>query len=143
MKYLLLLLTCTLLACGSPSNTPAPVSDGETAPAAGVNAAPATAPAYENLSPAEFAERMRGENVVILDVRTPGEIQGGKIEGAVEMDFRDPEFASKIGALDREPTYLVYCAVGGRSSQACEMMQDAGFQKVYNLEGGYTAWADR
>ncbi|NJB87143.1 rhodanese-related sulfurtransferase [Lewinella marina] len=135
MKYLLLIFLATAqLACGQ-DNPPAPAS-----PTA---SAPAPAPTYENLSQEDFAQRMQEENVVVLDVRTPGEIQGGKIEGAVEIDFRDPDFAQKIEALDREPTYLVYCAVGGRSSQACEQMAEAGFHKVYNLEGGYTAWSGR
>ncbi len=134
MKYLILFLLLSTAACaqsggesGAPSESPAP-------------AAP---PAYQNLSPDEFAARMQDGNVVILDVRTPGEVAGGKIDGAVELDFRDPDFAAKVAALDREPTYLVYCASGGRSSQTCELMSEAGFKKTYNLEGGYTAWKGR
>ncbi|MBB4078832.1 rhodanese-related sulfurtransferase [Lewinella aquimaris] len=110
------------------------------------NTAPASPPpatAYSNVSVDEFRQRMGEEDVVLLDVRTPGEVSQGKIPGAVEMDFRDPDFRQRIESLDKDRTYLVYCAVGGRSSQTCEMMSEAGFARLYNLEGGYTAWKGR
>lgn len=108
--------------------------------ACGQSTAPAAAPSLTQVSPEEFRELMEDPEVVILDVRTPGETAGGIIDGAVELDFRDPSFPTKLAKLDKEKTYLVYCAVGGRSGGACEMMSEAGFPKVYNLAGGYTAW---
>ncbi|MFK8163335.1 MAG: rhodanese-like domain-containing protein [Lewinella sp.] len=42
--------------------------------------------------------------------------------------------------MDPTKTYLVYCAAGGRSGKTCGMLNDAGFEKVYNLKGGYSAW---
>jgi rhodanese-related sulfurtransferase len=108
------------------------------------NPAPAPAQeAYTNLTVQEAKEVLADENVILLDVRTPAETARGKIEGATEIDYRDPDFAAKISALDRQPTYLVYCAVGGRSSRTCELMAEAGFDRLYNLEGGYTAWSQR
>ena len=95
---------------------------------------------YANLSPEEFKAKMTEENVVILDVRTPGEVAGGKIEGAKELDYRATNFEQELLNLDPEKTYLVYCASGGRSSNACEKMVQNGYQKVYNLRGGYKAW---
>ena len=136
MKYLTFLLLAALLCACGPDDARA------TAPPGAESPAPAPAP-YENLSPDEFAARMQDEDVVILDVRTPAEVAEGKIDGAVELDFNDPRFAAQLEALDPGPTYLVYCAAGGRSSKACDMMSEAGFQKVYNLEGGYTAWSQR
>ncbi|MCP9237448.1 rhodanese-like domain-containing protein [Lewinella sp. JB7] len=102
--------------------------------------APASPPPYENVSVEQFRTLMDGEDVVVLDVRTPGEVSQGKIDGATELDFRDPDFRQRLEALDKDRTYLIYCAVGGRSSQTCEMMSEAGFARLYNLEGGYTAW---
>ena len=80
-------------------------------------------------------------DVVILDVRTPGETAAGMIEGAVEIDFRGDNFKDQISALDKDKTYLVYCKSGGRSASACEIMQEMGFEKLYNLDGGYTRWS--
>ncbi len=135
MKYLLILcLTLSALACGQTTEPEAPAREG---------ALPASSPEHENLTPEEFAEKMDDERVVLLDVRTPPEIAAGKIDGALELDFKDPDFAAKLNALDKEATYLVYCAVGGRSNKACTMMTEAGFDRVYNLEGGFTAWQQR
>jgi rhodanese-related sulfurtransferase len=110
------------------------------APAPENAAAQEAPPAYEDLTPAEFAEKIGAPNTVLLDVRTPGETAGGIIPGAIEMDFRAPDFAEQIKQLDSTKTYLVYCAAGGRSGQTCGMLNEAGFAKVYNLKGGYSAW---
>ena len=135
MKFLSLLALCLYLAaCGSDAGAP-DVSEESTAPA--------PRRPYENLSPEEFAAKMDDGEVILLDVRTPREIAAGKIDGAVELDFNAPDFADRIADLDRAPTYLVYCAAGGRSNKACQLMADEGFERVYNLDGGFTAWQHR
>ncbi|MEO1264052.1 MAG: rhodanese-like domain-containing protein, partial [Bacteroidota bacterium] len=96
---------------------------------------------YQDVSVTEFKNLMEGENVIVLDVRTPPETAKGKIEGAMELDYRSPDFSEKVGELDKEKTYLIYCRSGGRSSNACKIMAKEGFKKLYNLEGGYTAWS--
>ena len=96
---------------------------------------------FENINVSTFKEKMDGEDVVILDVRTPQEIAQGKIEDALEINVLEPNFAEKIKDLDPGKTYLVYCKVGGRSSRACDIMAKAGFKSLYNLDGGYTAWS--
>lgn len=87
-----------------------------------------------------FAEKMKQENVVIIDVRTPEEYKAGHIPDATLININDPEFAAKIDALDKKKTYLVYCAAGKRSSKASQVMSGKGFEQVYNLEGGFTNW---
>ncbi|MEM1220228.1 MAG: rhodanese-like domain-containing protein [Bacteroidota bacterium] len=77
---------------------------------------------------------------IILDVRTPEEIAEGKIEGAIELDYRSPDFQQKLQELDRDQTYVVYCMSGGRSGRTCKMMEVAGFSSYYNLEGGMNAY---
>ena len=84
---------------------------------------------------------MQGENVIILDVRTPEETAQGKIDEAVEINWFDATSAAQIKALDKDKTYLVYCKSGGRSGKCVRMMSDAGFENLYNLDGGYQAWA--
>ena len=104
----------------------------------------ATVPAEtSSLNVQQFNEMLSADrDVVLLDVRTPGEVADGMIPGAVVIDFTAPDFADKISTLDREKTYLVYCKVGGRSSRAIEQMKGVGFKKLYNLEGGYDAWVE-
>ena len=79
--------------------------------------------------------------IILLDVRTPEEIAAGKIDNAIEIDYKAPDFKDKLAALDKNKEYIVYCAVGGRSSKAVSIMQSLGFGKSYNLLGGYTAWS--
>lgn len=127
---LALLLAVSLSTCGDAQKKDA---------AAGATEAVTKAP-YQDLRVEEFAEKIGQENTILIDVRTPGEIARGKIDGALEMDYRGPEFARQLEELDPSKTYLIYCAVGGRSGQTCELLAESGFDQVYNLEGGYNAW---
>src|SRR5205809_7145657 len=61
-------------------------------------------------------------NVVVLDVRTPREFEAGHIKGATNINFNDKEFAKRVAALDKNKTYVVHCAAGGRSGKACEQI---------------------
>lgn len=95
---------------------------------------------YRNIDVPSFKGLMSSPDAVVLDVRTPAEIAQGKIEGAIELDFYSRDFAQKVAALDKSKTYLVYCRSGNRSGQACSSMQQQGFTKLYNLQGGMIAW---
>jgi len=74
--------------------------------------------------------------VVVVDVRTPAEFAAGHIDGAVNLDVEAPTFDAQMAALDKATTYAVYCHSGRRSGIATGKMVDAGFAKVYNLQGG-------
>lgn len=88
---------------------------------------------------AEFKEMLSGD-IQLIDVRTPGEVSGGKIENAQNIDFNGPDFKEQLEKLDKDKRTLVYCAAGGRSGKAAQMMQDMGFREVYDLQGGYGNW---
>ncbi len=95
---------------------------------------------WQNIDVPTFKQMMKKPNTVVLDVRTTAETAQQKIEGAVELDFYSPDFAKKVAALDKTKTYLVYCRSGNRSGQACQIMQNQGFAKLYNMKGGMIAW---
>jgi len=99
----------------------------------------------QNIKVSELAKlKVDHPDLMILDVRTPKEIAGGKIdEKAIEIDFKADSFEKKINDLNRDKTYLVYCKSGGRSSKTANMMIMAGFKNVYNLEGGYSEWSSK
>ena len=97
--------------------------------------------AYKNLTVDEFARMAADKQNVILDVRTPAEFSAGHIPGAVNLDYNAPDFQAKAAALDKSKTYLVHCAVGGRSVRACEKLSRLDFPNLYNLPGGFKAWA--
>jgi len=98
----------------------------------------------ESLDAKAFKSKLAATpNAVVLDVRTPEEVSKGKIAGAVNIDLNGPDFEKKIEALDKTKTYFVYCAKGGRSSQAVDQMQAAGFTKLYNLADGIAGWKEQ
>lgn len=80
------------------------------------------------------------KDMLVIDVRTPGEVASGKIEGAMVIDFQGATFNSIVDQLDKEQPILVYCAVGGRSGKTMDIMKKKGFKEVYNLAGGIQAW---
>lgn len=80
-------------------------------------------------------------NGIILDVRTPDEIDEGYIANMKAIDFLEgQEFLEEISKLDKTKNYYIYCRSGNRSGQACEIMDQLGFKNTYNLEGGFMNW---
>ena len=94
------------------------------------------------LNKSQFAEAIQDKDVVLIDVRTPEEYAKGAIEGAKNVDFfNQQDFIKEISALDKhEPVYL-YCRSGNRSMKAARQLISLGFDKVYDLAGGYMAWS--
>ena len=77
---------------------------------------------------------------VILDVRTPAEFAAGHIENAILVDYEAPSFRSEVNKLDKSKTYLVYCRTARRSGEAVVIMQELGFQRLYDMSGGIVEW---
>jgi rhodanese-related sulfurtransferase len=93
-----------------------------------------------NLSGGQFKQQLQdAPKAVLLDVRTSAEFGSGTIPGARNIDFFSPIFQQKIGQLDKDATYFVFCRSGNRSGQACKMMHQIGFD-VRNLSGGIGAF---
>ncbi len=74
--------------------------------------------------------------LTIVDVRTPEEVEEGKIEGATNINFYSADFEDKVLALDRGVRYLIYCHSGSRARKAAEFFHANGFSKVYRVIGG-------
>lgn len=93
-----------------------------------------------NIDNSQFMQKMKEKNVVILDVRTPEEHRSGYIKGATLLSVNSAEFESAIQKLDKSKTYLVYCRSGARSMNAARKMKAAGFEQLFNLQGGIMGW---
>lgn len=130
MKYLILLSLIVLASCK------AQVEEKVQEP----TLEKATVVTYENLQTADFAKAIENEDVIVLDVRTSAEIADGKIDGAMELDFYETDFADRLLSMDKDKDYYIYCKGGGRSAKACRLMIENGFKNVHNLDGGYTDW---
>ena len=100
------------------------------------------------LSPTEAIEKMKSDNVLVVDVRDPSETkQTGTLQGAANvsrgmLEFRaDVDAATHYPAFQKDKTILVYCASGGRAALAGKRLKDMGYSSVYNI-GGFKELAD-
>ncbi|MEM9856940.1 MAG: rhodanese-like domain-containing protein [Bacteroidota bacterium] len=77
-------------------------------------------------------------DILLVDVRTSSEYNQGFIKGAVNIDYTQSDFEKRMAHFDRKIPVAVYCGRGGRSAGAAKKLQEMGFVKVYDLDGGYT-----
>ncbi len=88
----------------------------------------------------ETFELLMKQEVQLIDVRTSGEFHGGTIGDAQNIDFNAPDFKAQVSKLDKDKPVLVFCAAGGRSAGASKVLESLGFQRIYDLKGGYRGW---
>ncbi len=88
----------------------------------------------------EMQSILEMEDVQLVDVRTPEEYQEVRIANAQNIDFLSPTFDEDIEKLDKEKPVILYCKGGHRSAKCAKKMKEAGFEKVYDLEGGISKW---
>lgn len=95
-----------------------------------------------DLNQTDWAEQLKTDaNAAILDVRTPEEWEEGIIPHAITLNIYEGQgFIYKLEELDKTKNYYVYCKAGGRSAQACSIMNQLGFGNTYNLIGGMMQW---
>lgn len=95
-----------------------------------------------NLSQQEWAEQLQNDpNAVVIDVRTEEEFAEGILPNAINLDiYKGQGFIYKVEELDKTKNYYVYCKAGGRSQQACTLMNQMGIENAYNLTGGIMNW---
>jgi len=83
----------------------------------------------------------KDDNAIILDVRTDEEVAEGKIPNAIQIDiYKGQGLIYAVEELDKSKNFYVYCRSGGRSAQACAIMNQLGFDTTYNLLGGFSEW---
>ncbi len=97
---------------------------------------------FSKLTPAGAIQLINNEDVIMLDVREPAETTAGKIAKAIQIPVGS--VGKRVGELDKhkDKHVIVYCKTGARSGLACRELNKAGFEKVYNLSGGISAWQE-
>ena len=95
---------------------------------------------YQDLSPAETVRLMNQDQTVLLDVREDSELSQGKIAGAKHIPLKNVMKRVTELEKDKDKSIIAYCRVGNRSGLVCRQLVKHGFEKVYNLKGGITAW---
>jgi rhodanese-related sulfurtransferase len=80
-----------------------------------------------------------GEQILVLDVREPFEIELAPFPGATHIPMGD--IPARIGELDPQREIVVVCHHGVRSAQVAGWLVRSGFARVLNLTGGIDAWS--
>jgi len=91
---------------------------------------------------AEEAKKFMAEHkegaYTLLDVRQPKEYEDEHIPGAKLIPL--PGLKEGLSELDKQKPVIAYCAIGGRSLAAVQLLSGLGFKEIYNLKGGIKAW---
>ena len=85
-------------------------------------------------------EKYIEQGAIVLDVRTKDEYNNGHISGSINIDIHSNVFKENVDKLDKERSYVVCCASGGRSAKATQVMLGMGFGDVHNMIGGMIDW---
>ena len=83
----------------------------------------------------------RGEDFQLIDVREPFEWDICRIPGARLIPLG--QLPSRMSELDSADEIILQCKSGARSARALKLLQEAGFGKLANVEGGIQAWAEQ
>ncbi len=83
------------------------------------------------------------DEVVLVDVRTPGEFNAGHLDKAMNIDWLGESFSAEFEKIEKNKTIYLYCRSGKRSADATKFLDSLGYKNVVNLEGGYIAWTER
>ena len=76
------------------------------------------------------------EDLLILDVRRPGEFKESRIVNSINIPVEEIEWEVEELENFKDKPILVYCKIGVRSSIACNFLEAEGFSELYNLRGG-------
>ena len=86
----------------------------------------------------EAKEKIDSGAVQLIDVRTPGEFNGGHAPG--EINIPHMSVVSQKDKLATDKPIVMICQMGSRSALACEFAAALGIKDIYNVEGGTEAW---
>ena len=83
-----------------------------------------------------MSEILERESTVLIDVRTPDEYNSFRIKSSINIDYYNPAFLDSISSYKAKKNIIFYCRSGRRSYYAAKLIQQKGFNMIYNLKGG-------
>jgi rhodanese-related sulfurtransferase len=108
---------------------------------AGCSDADVETSSVQPITPQEASQLFEKKEAVIIDVRENSEWDEKHIPGAIHIPLA--QLKSRLSELDEYKTspVIMQCQSGVRSAQGSVIMKAAGFNKVYNMDGGILAWS--
>lgn len=146
---LTLLLTTSLVGCGgSNTNASTPSTPSSTAATSAVTmAAPSNIGKIEDIDNAKL-QTLIDQGVTLVDIRRAEEWkETGIVKGSKLLTLFDekgninPEFPNKINQIapTNKPIAII-CRTGNRTQVGAQMLSQAGYSQVYNVQRGITGW---
>jgi len=80
-----------------------------------------------------------GEELLLVDVRTPSEVAQGVLPDALHIPMA--VIPMRTNELPKDRELVIYCRSGARSYHTCQFLAQQGFENAVNLRGGIIAWA--
>lgn len=92
------------------------------------------------LSPMDVTRLISHEDAVVLDVRADGEYREGHIVNSVHVPVEQLEASAKKLEKYRNRPIIAACRTGQRSNAAVKTLKALGFERLYTINGGISAW---
>ena len=83
-----------------------------------------------------MSEILERESTILIDVRTHNEYNSFRIKSSINIDYYNPAFLDSISLYKAKKNIIFYCRSGRRSYYAAKLVQQKGFNMIYNLKGG-------
>lgn len=150
MKKLIGLAFCTAFLVAGCNETPkqetatvekkAPAAVAPATPAQSAEAAPAAEAPKATITDIDWnkALEMSKAGAVLIDVRTPAEVAEGMAPGAINIPLQEIE--QRLSEFPKDKDLLIYCRSGKRSMAASNFLIENGYDKVFNVVGGFLAF---
>lgn len=82
----------------------------------------------------------RGEAFTLIDVREADEFQAGRVPKSRNIPRGILEMEMERHFKDATQPVILYCAAGGRSAVAAQVLKNMGYENVSSMEGGFETW---
>jgi rhodanese-related sulfurtransferase len=93
----------------------------------------------KQITTVDLKEELTDNNKQFIDVRTPAEYKGRKIQQFKNVPLH--LLQNELSKLDKDKEVILICQSGMRSNKASKILKKNGFQKVTNVKGGMSAWS--
>lgn len=100
----------------------------------------AKAGSVQIINPDEAANLLDAQDAVLVDVRSQKAYEAGHIANAINIPLESDDLEALIANLDQDKPVMVYCSSGGQSAACAKILEDKGFKKIYDLDGGLSSW---
>jgi rhodanese-related sulfurtransferase len=90
--------------------------------------------------PAEVTRLINHEDAAVLDIRTANDFENGHIINAVNIDVATLGEREKELEKYKDKPVVIYCGQGQESIRVARSLKTKGFEKLYSLKGGISAW---